>query len=353
MDSKQYKEAAAERKLLRQSSLISFGGGAMREAIDYDRIEFEKCARGEMYNTAFRGRDELVTQALALCQEYNQTPAGDKKRREALIRELFGKVGKNPDIEPNVFCGFGFNIEVGDNFFANNGCNFMDPAKITFGDNVFIGPDCGFYTAHHPIGYKLRNRLYEWAFPITVGDNVWFGGGCRILPGVTIGSNVVIGAGSVVTRDIPDNCIAAGNPCRILRYIDEDGRKVKKEDGKEQAMEYGKKTWIFADGDLPPLGDSEPYGHEALSIVNCGGEDAEIQVKVLFSDREPDRFVLRVPADRVICFRLDGPVGESEYQIPFGQYALLLESNVPIVAVLGRLDRRENVSYYELDGYSC
>lgn len=353
MDSKQYKEAAAERKLLRQSSLISFGGGAMREAIDYDRIEFEKCARGEMYNTAFRGRDELVTQALALCQEYNQTPAGDKKRREALIRELFGKVGKNPDIEPNVFCGFGFNIEVGDNFFANNGCNFMDPAKITFGDNVFIGPDCGFYTAHHPIGYKLRNRLYEWAFPITVGDNVWFGGGCRILPGVTIGSNVVIGAGSVVTRDIPDNCIAAGNPCRILRYIDEDGREVKKEDGKEQAMEYGKKTWIFADGDLPPRGDSEPYGHEALSIVNCGGEDAEIQVKVLFSDREPDRFVLRVPADRVICFRLDGAVGESEYQIPFGQYALLLESNVPIVAVLGRLDRRENVSYYELDGYSC
>lgn len=325
----------------------------MRKAVDYDKAEFEKCARGEMYYTGFRGRDELVTQALMLCQEYNQTPGDDKKRREELLRELFGKVGKNPDVEPNVFCGFGFNVEVGDNFFANNGCNFVDPAKITFGDNVFIGPDCGFYTAHHPVSYKLRNQLYEWAYPIKVGDNVWFGGGCRVLPRVTIGSNVVIGAGSVVTRDIPDNCIAAGNPCRILRYIDEDGNEIKKAEEEEKGMEYGKKTWIFADGDLPPRGDSEPYGHEALSIVNCGKEDAEIRVKVLFSDREPDQFTLRVPADRVICFRLDGPVGEPEYQIPFGQYALLLESNVPIVAVLGRLDRRENISYYELDGYSC
>ena len=254
----------------------------MRKAVDYDKAEFEKCARGEMYNTAFRGRDELVTQALMLCQEYNQTPGDDKKRREELLRELFGKVGKNPDVEPNVFCGFGFNVEVGDNFFANNGCNFVDPAKITFGDNVFIGPDCGFYTAHHPVSYKLRNQLYEWAYPIKVGDNVWFGGGCRVLPGVTIGSNVVIGAGSVVTRDIPDNCIAAGNPCRILRYIDEDGNEIKKAEEKEKGMEYGKKTWIFADGDLPPRGDSEPYGHEALSIVNCGKEDAEIRVKVLF-----------------------------------------------------------------------
>ena len=317
--------------------------------IDYDREEFEKCLRGELYYTGFRGRDELVVRALSLCQEYNRTPAGDKARREELIRELFGKVGKNPDIEPNVFCGFGFNVEVGDNFYANNGCNFMDPAKITFGDNVFVGPDCGFYTAHHPVGCKLRNQMYEWAFPITVGDNVWFGGGCRILPGVTIGSNVVIGAGSVVTHDIPSNCVAAGNPCRILRFIDEDGNERKRE---EKAMEYGKKTWIFADGDLPPRGDSEPYGHEALSIVNCADEDAKIHMKVLFSDREPDEVTLDVPARRVICYRLDSPIGEPAYQIPFGQYALLLESNVPVVAVLGRLDRRENVAYYELDGFA-
>ena len=320
----------------------------MRNDIDYDRAEFEKCMRGEMYNTTFCGRDELVTAALMLCQEYNRTPANDKKRREELVRELFGKVGKNPDVEPNVFCGFGFNVEVGDNFFANNGCNFVDPAKITFGNNVFIGPDCGFYTAHHPIDMELRNQLYEWAFPITVGDNVWFGGGCRVVPGVTIGSNVVIGAGSVVTHDIPDNCIAAGNPCRVIRYIDEYGKTVQKED---KSMDYGKKVWIFADGDMPPQGDEEPFGHEALTITNCTDVDAEVKVTVLFTDREPDHMVLRVGARRVNCFRLDYPVGDENYLIPKGQYSLILESNTPVVAVLGRLDRRKDFAYYEMDGF--
>ncbi len=323
----------------------------MRNNIDYDKTEFEKCAHGEMYDTTFRGRDELVTKALMLCQEYNQTPANDKRRREELIRELFGKVGKNPDVEPNVFCGFGFNVEAGDNFYANNGCNFVDPAKITFGDNVFIGPDCGFYTAHHPISYRLRNQLYEWAYPITVGDNVWFGGGCRVVPGITIGSNVVIGAGSVVTHDIPSNCVAAGNPCRIIRYIDEDGNELKKKKGAEKGMDYGKKVWIFPDGDLPPQGDVEPFGHEALTITNCTDTDAVVQVTVLFTDKEPDHLVLRVDARRVNCFRLDYPIGDERYQIPREQYSLILESNVPIVSVLGRLDRRKDFAYYEMDGF--
>ncbi len=116
-------------------------------------------------------------------------------------------------------------------------------------------------------------------------------------------------------------------------------------------MDYGKKVWIFADGDLPPRGDSEPYGHEALMVTNCGDIDAQIKVTVLFSDREPDYLDLQVPARRVNCFRLDGPIGNMQYRIPMGQYALVLESSVPIVSVLGRLDRRENVSYYELDGF--
>jgi len=326
-------------------------GFYMRNNIDYDKVEFEKCMRGERYNTTFRGRDELVAYALMLCQEYNQTPANKKERREELIRELFGKVGRNPDVEPNVFCGFGFNVEVGDNFFANNGCNFVDPAKITFGDNVFIGPDCGFYTAHHPVSHKLRNQLYEWAYPITVGDNVWFGGGCRVIPGITIGSNVVIGAGSVVVRDIPDNCVAAGNPCRVIRYIDEDGNEVKGTNGKDRNMNYGKNVWIFADGDMPPRGDEEPFGHEALTITNCTDTGAIVRVTVLFTDREPEQCVLRVGARRVNCFRLDYPIGDEDYQIPKGQYSLILESNVPIVAVLGRLDRRKDFAYYEMDGF--
>lgn len=117
-------------------------------------------------------------------------------------------------------------------------------------------------------------------------------------------------------------------------------------------MEYGKKVWIFADGDIPPRGDAEPYGHEALSVTNCGDSDADIWVSVLFPDREPDTFTLHVPARRVNCFRLDGPVGDSAYRVPFGQYALLLESSVPVVAVLGRLDHRKDIAYYELDGFA-
>ena len=116
-------------------------------------------------------------------------------------------------------------------------------------------------------------------------------------------------------------------------------------------MEYGKKIWIFADGDLPPQGNVEPLGHEALSIVNCGDEDAVVETMILFPDREPDIIELKVGARRVDCFRLDYPIGESKSQIPHGQYALRLVSNVPIVAVLGRLDRRENCAYYEQDGF--
>ena len=188
--------------------------------------EFEKCQQGLMYDTTFPGREDAHLKCIDLCFEYNHTRPSDMKRREEIIRKLFGRVGKNPYIEPTIFCGFGWNIEVGDHFFANNNCVFVDPGKITFGDNVFIGPNCGFYTAHHPISAELRNQLYEYAFPITVGNDVWFGGHCAILPGVTIGSDVVIGAGSVVTHDIPDHVVAAGNPCRVLRPITDEDRRL-------------------------------------------------------------------------------------------------------------------------------
>lgn len=143
----------------------------------------------------------------------------DMETRENLLRQIFGKVGKNPYVEPNIFCGFGWNIEVGDNFFANNNCVFVDPGKIIFGDDVKIAPQCGFYTALHPLDPQQRKDNYEAAYPITVGNNVWFGGGVKVLPGVTIGDNAVIGAGSVVTKDIPANSLAVGNPCRVIREI--------------------------------------------------------------------------------------------------------------------------------------
>ena len=188
--------------------------------------EFEKCNAGLLYSTAFEGREEMHLKGMELCYEYNHTRPSDKEKRDELLRKLFGKVGRNPYVEPHIFVGFGFNIEVGDNFFANNDCNFTDPAKIIFGNNVFIGPQCGFYTAHHPIDRTLRNKLYERAYPIIVGDDVWIGGGTVILPGVTVGSNVVIGAGSVVTEDIPSGVVAFGNPCRVYREITEEDYKA-------------------------------------------------------------------------------------------------------------------------------
>ena len=183
--------------------------------------ELEKCRQGLLYDTTFPGREEAHLVCAELCYDYNHTRPSDMAGREAILRKLFGKLGKNPYVEPTLFCGFGFNIEAGDNFFANNNCVFVDPGKITFGDNVLIGPQCGFYTALHPIDPQLRAQLLEAAYPITVGNDVWFGGGVKVLPGVTIGDNCVIGAGSVVTKDIPANSLAVGNPCRVLRQITE------------------------------------------------------------------------------------------------------------------------------------
>lgn len=189
----------------------------------------EDCAAGRLYDTTIPEREEEHLKCADLCYEYNHTRPSDMAAREAIIRKLFGKVGVNPYVEPNIFCGFGTNIQVGDNFFANNNCIFVDPGKITFGDNVFIGPNCGFFTAHHPIDAQMRNQLLEYAKPITVGDDVWIGGGTVITPGVTIGSDVVIGAGSVVTKDIPDHVVAYGNPCKVQRAITDEDRKYHKE----------------------------------------------------------------------------------------------------------------------------
>lgn len=190
--------------------------------------ELEKCNAGLMYDTTFPGREEMHLECIDLCFDYNNTRPSDMKRREEILRKLFGKLGKNPYVEPTIFCGFGWNIEAGDNFYANNNCVFVDPGKITFGDNVFIGPSCGFYTAHHPIHPELRNKLYEYARPIKVGSDVWIGGGTVVLPGAEIGSNVVIGAGSVVVGKIPDNVVAFGNPCKVHRTITEEDLKERR-----------------------------------------------------------------------------------------------------------------------------
>ena len=155
--------------------------------------------------------------AKELCYQFNVLDPSKIEEREKILRNLFGKVGSNVRIEPNFYCDYGYNISVGDNFYMNHNCVILDGGKVEFGDNVFIGPNCGFYTAGHPTDVNLRNQGLEYAKPIKVGNNVWFGGNVVVLPGVTIGDNVTIGAGSVVTKDIPSNTIAYGNPCKVVK----------------------------------------------------------------------------------------------------------------------------------------
>ena len=159
------------------------------------------------------------------CFSYNQIPPSRKKEREEMMRKFLGGTGESFEIRSPFWCDYGYNITVGEKFFSNYNCVILDAAPVTFGDNVFIAPDCGFYAATHPVDKGRRNQGLEYAYPITVGHDVWFGAGVQVMPGVTIGSNVVIGAGSVVTRDIPDNVVAVGNPCRVIRTIESDEQR--------------------------------------------------------------------------------------------------------------------------------
>lgn len=156
-----------------------------------------------------------------LCYKYNTISPDKKKKRNSMLKKILGKTGKNFLIEQPFVCDYGFNIEIGENFYSNHNMIILDPAKVTFGNNVFVGPNCGFYTPEHPLDAENRINGIEYAFPINIGNNVWFGGNVTVLGGVSIGDNTVIGAGSVVTKNLPANVIAAGNPCKIIREITE------------------------------------------------------------------------------------------------------------------------------------
>lgn len=198
----------------------------MTESEKNDMTEKEKRDAGMLYDANY---DEELLKEMETCKDicfaYNALKPSQSEERTKTLKGLLGKTKEALTIQSPFWCDYGYNIEVGKNFYANHGCVILDGAKVTFGDNVFVAPDCGFYTAGHPIDAERRNQGLEYAYPITVGDNVWIGGGVKVMPGVKIGSNVVIGAGSVVTKDIPDNVVAVGNPCRVLREITEEDEK--------------------------------------------------------------------------------------------------------------------------------
>lgn len=182
--------------------------------------EKEKMKAGLLYDANYDSQLLAERTACAdLTYELNGLRPSQTEERAALLKRILGKIKGNCTIISPFFCDYGVNIEVGENFFANTNCVILDEATVKFGDNVFIAPNCGFYTAGHPLDAERRNQGLEYARPITVGDNVWIGAGVNVLPGVTIGNGAIIGAGSIVNRDIPPKVLAVGNPCRVIRPL--------------------------------------------------------------------------------------------------------------------------------------
>ncbi len=186
--------------------------------------EYEKMIAGQWYDANFdAGIRERRARADELCWRLNQMAPRDPARDE-LLRELFPQLGESVELLSPLYVDYGERVRIGDGCFINHGAYLMDGGGITIGSHVFIGPNLGAYTAVHPLVAKERNQGLERALPIVIGDNVWIGGDVTILPGVTIGAEAVIGAGSVVTKDVPAGVVAAGNPCRVLRPITEADR---------------------------------------------------------------------------------------------------------------------------------
>lgn len=172
----------------------------------------------------------MIAKARRLTKEYYLTDYGNREKRRAIISELFGRIGTNIEIDTPFYCNYGKNISLGNNVIININCTFIDDSEITIGNNVLIASNVQLYTASHPAAPRKR-MIDDWetkgtawfrtySEPITIEDGVWLGGGVIVLPGVVIGKNSVIGAGSVVTRSIPANCVAVGNPCRPIRFLD-------------------------------------------------------------------------------------------------------------------------------------
>jgi len=183
--------------------------------------EYEKMLAGDWYNPL---DPELRQMRLAVRQKlaaYNSSASSHHKQRRLLLADILGSVGQNVFIEPPFHCDYGKHLFIGHGVFFNFNCVVLDVAPVTIGNNVFVGPAVQIYTVNHPLAAAERRTGIEQAAPITIGDDVWLGGGVIICPGIRIGARSVIAAGSVVTQDIPEDVLAAGNPCRILRQLND------------------------------------------------------------------------------------------------------------------------------------
>lgn len=175
---------------------------------------------GELYEPADKELQEMRNNARRLTRLYNQTTENDGEERSKIIKELFGSTGGNINIEPTFKCDYGANIYVGENFYANFDCVILDICDVRIGDNCMLAPGVHIYAATHPLDPIARNSGQELGKPVIIGDNVWIGGRSIINPGVTIGDNVVVASGAVVTKDVPNNVVVGGNPARIIKEIE-------------------------------------------------------------------------------------------------------------------------------------
>lgn len=187
-------------------------------------IEIQKMLSGELYLASDPVLASMRKRARKITRQLNQTTEDQLDLRVMLLSELFGSLGANAFVESPFYCDYGANIHAGKNLFMNFNCVILDCAEVQIGDDVLMGPNVQLYTASHPLEANQRAAGPELAKPIRIGNKVWIGGGVIVCPGVTIGDNTTIGAGSVVTKDIPANVFAAGNPCRVIRQIDETTR---------------------------------------------------------------------------------------------------------------------------------
>lgn len=195
--------------------------------------EKQKMLMGIIYNAEEACLIEERNRAKSLTKQYNESRQEDRDHRKYLMGQIFGKLGQNVHLEAPFYLDYGYRTTIGDDFFSNFNLTILDGGGVEIGDRVFIGPNVGIYTANHPTDVRRREKGYEWALPVKIGNKVWIGGGVTILPSVTIGDNTVIAAGSVVTKDIPANVVAAGNPCKVIKEAEEGDRYgiIDKKDG--------------------------------------------------------------------------------------------------------------------------
>ncbi|UOF88686.1 sugar O-acetyltransferase [Fodinisporobacter ferrooxydans] len=182
--------------------------------------EKEKMLNGKLYNAADAELVKERQNARRLTRLYNQTFETEDVKRTEILKELFGSTGDHVYIEPNFRCDYGYNIHVGENFYANFDCVILDVCEVRIGDNCLLAPGVHIYTATHPLHPYERIAGAEYGKRVTIGNNVWIGGGAIINPGIHIGNNVVVASGAVVTKDVPDNVVVAGNPAKVMKQIE-------------------------------------------------------------------------------------------------------------------------------------